>query len=79
VNSAAEAILATIPEQQDRPNPEFSHIAGRPNLCEAPDKNQTLLGLVENPRALPIQQRMVENLTKADPMLGKRVAKGLKL
>ena len=27
----------------------------------------------------PIQQRMVENLTKADPELGKRVAKGLKL
>jgi len=26
----------------------------------------------------PIQQRMVENLTKADPELGKRVAKGLK-
>lgn len=27
----------------------------------------------------PIQQRMVENLTEADPDLGKRVAKGLKL
>jgi catalase len=27
----------------------------------------------------PIQKRMVENLTKADPELGKRVAKGLKL
>jgi catalase len=27
----------------------------------------------------PIQQRMVENLTKADPQLGKRVGKGLKL
>jgi len=27
----------------------------------------------------PIQQRMVENLTKADPELGKRVAEGLKL
>jgi catalase len=27
----------------------------------------------------PIQQRMVENLTKADPKLGKRVADGLKL
>ena len=27
----------------------------------------------------PIQQRMVENLTKADPEMGKRVAKGLKL
>ena len=27
----------------------------------------------------PIQQHMVENLTKADPELGKRVAKGLKL
>jgi catalase len=27
----------------------------------------------------PIQQRMVENLTKADPKLGKRVANGLKL
>jgi catalase len=26
----------------------------------------------------PIQQRMVENLAKADPELGKRVAKGLK-
>jgi catalase len=27
----------------------------------------------------PIQQRMVENLTKAEPELGKRVGKGLKL
>jgi catalase len=27
----------------------------------------------------PIQKRMIENLTKADPELGKRVAKGLKL
>jgi catalase len=27
----------------------------------------------------PIQQRMVENLTKSDPELGKRVKKGLKL
>ena len=27
----------------------------------------------------PIQQRMVENLTEADPEFGKRVAKGLKL
>jgi catalase len=27
----------------------------------------------------PIQQRMVENLTKSDPELGKRVTKGLKL
>jgi catalase len=27
----------------------------------------------------PIQQRMVENLTKADPRLGKRVARGLRL
>jgi catalase len=26
----------------------------------------------------PIQQRMVQNLTKADPELGKRVGKGLK-
>jgi catalase len=27
----------------------------------------------------PIQKRMVENLSKADPEFGKRVAKGLKL
>jgi catalase len=27
----------------------------------------------------PIQQRVIENLTKADPKLGKSVAKGLKL
>jgi catalase len=27
----------------------------------------------------PIQQRMIKNLTEADPELGKRVAKGLKL
>jgi len=27
----------------------------------------------------PIQQRVIENLTKADPELGKSVAKGLKL
>jgi catalase len=29
--------------------------------------------------AKPIQQRMVDNLAKADPELGKRVAAGLKL
>jgi catalase len=27
----------------------------------------------------PIQKRMVENLTKADPEFGKRVAKGLRV
>jgi catalase len=27
----------------------------------------------------PIQKRMIENLTKADPELGRRVAKGLKI
>jgi catalase len=29
--------------------------------------------------AMPIQKRMVENLRKADPNFGERVAKGLKL
>ena len=60
---------------------DFEQARGRYRSLSRMDQDHLIGNIVESlgKADKPIQQRMVENLTKADPELGKRVARGLRL
>ncbi len=60
---------------------DFEQAGGRYRSLSKVDQDHLIDNIVDSlgKADRPIQQRMVENLTKADPELGKRVARGLRL
>ena len=60
---------------------DFEQAGGRYRSLNKIDQDHLIDNIVDSlgKADMPIQQRMVENLTKADPELGKRVARGLRL
>lgn len=60
---------------------DFEQAGGRYRSLGKIDRDHLIDNIIDSlgKADKPIQRRMVENLTKADPELGKRVARGLKL